>query len=91
MTVHMTPVRPRRACARRKPEPTHAVRGAEQTWRHAGGHLDGLLRQRYFAVNEFGRFEIEARVRLGMIADFVALRTDLAGDPPAGAGRFFRT
>ena len=54
-----------------QPEPTHAVRRTKQRWRSSRNVCERVLRKPDFSLDELGRFKVERRVRLGMIADFV--------------------
>ena len=80
IAVHMTPVRFETVLGAAQARPADAVGRAEQSRRRVGNSMNRLLRQRQFAINKFGRFEIERRVGIGMISDFVAGRGDVAGD-----------
>src|SRR5204863_2617650 len=69
----------------RHAEPAHSVRSAEPTRRDAGGFLNCRLRLRHFAIDKTLRFEIQARMRVGMIAQLMTASGYLAGDIRAAA------
>src|ERR1043166_7262240 len=54
-----------------EPEPPDSVRRAEQARQYARVRMNCFLRRRQFPVNEFPGTEIEARMTIAVISDFV--------------------